>query len=252
METEKSYLYHKPEEERSCIRLLLRGPSGSGKTYKAVHLPNPVLFNFDNNLRFLSKASQEIRDNLRVIKPKIHLKTGKEIDNVNVWDNFINQLAEVLADDWPKTIIIDSLTTLANRIMNEIVGTDDATAKESLEDLGGLTRYVNYLGDEVLKASDLDKNIVFTAHERLEEIKEYGKVTGTRIVLHLKGQSRDTFPAYFTDYWSTFVKTPLVGDTEYWVRTVPSQQFAAKNSSLNFPPEFKWDDHKEMVIKEFS
>ena len=246
------HLYHKHAEKKSYIRLLLRGPSGSGKTYKAVHLPNPVLFNFDSNLRFLSKVSQEVRNNLQIVEPRVSLKTGNKVPDVNIWNNFINQLDEVLADDWPQTVIIDSLTTLANRIMNEVLGSDNATAKEGLDDIGALGRYVNYLGDEVLKASDLDKNIVFTAHERFEELKEYGKVTGTRIALHLKGQSRDTFPAYFTDYWRTFVKTPVVGDAEYWVRTIPTQQFEAKSSSLNFPNEFKWDDHKEIIIKEFN
>ena len=230
------------------VTLLLKGDSGAGKTFKACQFPDPVLFNFDNNLSGLRKLPDEIRKNIRIINPRTG-RDGKPVKEIDVWKNFVEILAEVGQDKTVGTIIIDSLTTMAEVLMDKVLKTADPGKAVEIQNWGEFARYLKWLGEELLCAEDLDKHVVILAHERLFEEKLTGKV---RYLLSIGGQTKSNFDLYFTDCWRVYTKPAKTGGgVEYWIRTLPTDYHTGK-TSLVLPPDFKWDDERENIFKQLA
>ena len=239
--------YTNLKEHSKWITLLLKGIPGSGKTWLCTHLKNAVIINFDNNLSgAIRKLPDEVTSTLKVVNPR--QKEGKTLPPSKVYDNFINILTEIGADPTIKVIVIDSLTTMAEQLMYKITGSNTPNTKVEIQHYGDFTRYMKYFGDKVLCADDLDKHIIFTAHEQLIIDKLTDETTYT---LNMVTRMKDAFDLYFTDCWRTSVKSKLTGDPDYIITTMPGSNFRAK-CSLDLPKTFKFDDQKEAIVKAFS
>lgn len=228
--------------------ILLKGAPGSGKTYKAAQFPKPVFFNFDNNLRGLEKLPKGQRDLIKVVNPFLD-DSGKPVGDTVIWNNFVRQLTKVVADPEVKTVVIDSLTTLCSRLMDQIVGSSAPTAKILINHWGDFARYLKWFGDEFLCDPALDKNIIVIAHEQMERDELTQQVMYT---LNFGGNMRNSFDLYFTDVWRCFVNQPQQGDPEFKVRILPTNQFNAKNSLTDLPKEFVWDKESAKIITQVS
>jgi len=217
--------------------ILLKGEPGTGKTYKAAQFPKPVFFNFDNNLAGLAKLPKALRDNIRVVNPFVD-DAGKDVADTVIWTNFVRQLGKVVADDSVRTVIIDSLTTLASRLMDQIIGSSQPTAKVQIQHWGDFARYLKWFGDEFLCDPKLDKNVIMIAHEQIERDELTQSI---RYTLNIGGSMRTSLDLYFSDVWRCYVNQPQQGEPEYKVRVLPANQFNAKNTLENIPKEFIWD-----------
>jgi hypothetical protein len=226
------------------VTLLLKGEPGTGKTYKSVCFPSPALFSFDMNLVGLRKHSKEILDDLQVVNPRTDL-VGARVAPTLVWDTFVLKLERVLRDPSIKTIIIDSLTTMGDCLMNKVIGTNSPTKSITQQDWGDFGRYLSWLGENLMCAPDLDKHVVMIAHEQLDkneltqEVKHY---------LNIGGRMKTSYDLYFTDCWRCLVKQTGSG-VAYYVRTCTSATANAK-CSFNLPVEFDWDKTKGEVLKQ--
>ncbi len=229
------------------VTLLLKGDSGSGKTFKAAQFPKPTIFNFDNNLSGLRKLPDEIRKDIRVINPRFGAD-GKPVDDLKVWTNFVEILGQVVSDPSVGTIIIDSLTTMAEVLMDKIVKTSDPSKSVEIQHWGEFSRYLKWLGEELLCANDLDKHIVIIAHEQILVEKITGKV---KYLLSIGGQTKSNFDLYFTDCWRVYTKPAQGGGVDYWIRTLPTEYHTGK-TSLALPPDFKWDEKKSEILKQLA
>jgi len=229
------------------VTLLLKGDSGTGKTYKAAQFPRPVLFSFDNNLSGLRKLPDDIRKGVRIIDPRRDDKgTVKAID---VWGNFVKQLEHVGADESVGTIIIDSLTTMAEALMDKVLKSEDPSKSVEIQQWGEFGRYLKWLGETLLCANDLDKHVVILAHETILQEKLTGRV---RYLLAIGGQTKSNFDLYFTDCWRTYTKPAKAGGgVEYWIRNLATEYHTAK-CSLNLPPDFQWDAEKESIMTQLN
>lgn len=246
-------MYTTLDETSKPVTLLLKGDSGAGKTYKAAQFPRPVFFNFDNNLSGLRKLPDDIRKGVRIINPRANDKGV--VKSIDVWGNFIKQLEEVGSDSTVGTIVIDSLTTMAECLMDKVLKSDDPSVRVEIQHWGDSWRFFKWLGEELLCAADLDKHVVWIAHE---QIKEYIDSKGVMIrppkyFLSLGGKAKSDLDLFFTDVWRVYTKkisTPPYG-VEYWIRSLPDEYHTAK-TSLNVPPDFKWDDQKDSIMKQLS
>jgi len=234
------------------VTLLLKGDSGTGKTYKAAQFPDPVFFNFDNNLSGLRKLPTEVRSKIRVKDPRLD-KNGKQVKDVEIWPNFVSQLEEVGADSSVGTIVLDSLTTMAEVLMDKILKTSDPAARVEIQHWGDLWRYFKWLGEELLCATDLDKHVIWIAHEQMKEFVDAKGVSirSPKYFLMLGGKAKEGLDLFFTDVWRAYTKkqTTMPYGVEYWIRSLPDEYHTAK-TSLTLPPDFKWDDQKASILKQ--
>lgn len=227
------------------ITLLLKGPSGSGKTTKAVQFPKPALFNFDNNLKGLSKLPKETIENLKIINPRAGIK-DEELKSPAVFDNFVRQLSVVCADESVRTIIIDSASRVSEYLKDKILNSDSPSAQMSQPDWGTFGRYWTWLGEHLIKAGELDKNVIFIFHEQFIKDELSGAID---IRLMVEGKTSTSFNMFFSDVWRTTVKQGKDA-LEYAVRTTPGVNFEAKCSLAGVPKEFLWDKEKDIVLKQ--
>ena len=234
-------IYKTFDEKHTPITLLLKGGNGTRKTTKAVQFPGPCLFNFDNNLSGLRNLDQEMVSRIKIVHPLEDVKTGKPVKDIDVWDNFVKQLEIVSADPAVKTIIIDSLTTLAEKLIDKILKTGDPAVNMQIQHWGDFTRYLKWMGDELLCATDLDKNVIFIAHET--EVKD-------KLVLAIGTKMKDAFGIYFSDIWRCSVKKGTSGPASYNVRVQPAPNFDAKCSLKGLPDEFDWEVEKAKIFSQ--
>lgn len=231
------------------VTILMKGDSGAGKTFKAAQFPRPTIFSFDNNLSGLRKLDPAIRAQVRVEDPRsITDEKGvkKQVPGIEVWPNFVKKLSKVVEDPAVGTVVIDSLTTMAECLMDKILGTDDPAKRVEIQHWGDFARYMKWLGDHLMCASDLDKHVIILAHEQLHEEALSKK---TKYLLNVGGQMKQSFDLYFTDCWRVYTKAGSNNTVEYWVRTLPTEYHSAK-SSLVLPGDFKWDDKKADILKQ--
>ena len=226
--------------------LLLKGPSGSGKTTLAAQLPDVVIFNFDNNLAALQKMPLELQKKIRILNPKkgIDVKNSGQL----VWQKFLVQLEGVMDDDSVVTVIIDSLTTLTECLMDFILGSSHPDLTPSGTNWGAYSRYLKHLGDCVLCVDDLDKNIVIIAHEQtiMDSLEKEVKYA-----LNVSGKMKNAFEAYFTDCWRLSTKGIPGQNPEYVVGTSPTHMYSAKCSIPGLGPEFKFSEKKAVICQTF-
>jgi len=154
-----------------------------------------------------------------------------------------------VADDSVRTVVIDSLTTLASRLMDQIIGSSSPTAKIQIQHWGDFARYLKWFGDEFLCDPKLDKNVILIAHEQIERDELTQSIQYT---LNIGGQMRTSLDLYFSDVWRCFANQPQQGDVEYKVRVLPSNQFNAKNTLENIPKEFVWDQQSANIFKQIT
>jgi len=245
-------IYTTLDENKEPTTLLLKGGPGTGKTWKAAHFPKPCFINFDKNLSGLKKLPKSVRDGIKVVNPwvKIHPtdpKKNVKLKSQQVWDNFMKQLAVILADPDIETVVIDSMTTMQEVVKDKILNSDQPTVQMQLQNWGTLERYWKALAAMTLTATDLDKTLVFIFHEKPYEDSS----SGVKMIMHglnLGGSMKDNFDLYFSDVWRTSVK-PTNKEPEYWVTTAPSRTFSAKKT-LDLPPTFKWDDQESSIMKQ--
>ena len=237
-------IYKRFDPAKTPITLLLKGGNGSRKTTKAVQFPKPALFNFDNNLSGLRNLPPAIVAELKIFNPMEDVKTGKPVKDIDIWDNFIKQLELVTADPNVKTIIIDSLTTLAEKLMDKILKSGDPAINMQIQHWGDFTRYMKWMGDELLCATDLDKNVIFIAHEVTQP--------DGKLVLAIGSKQKESFGLYFSDVWRTFVKKGTSGPAQYLVRVQPAPNFDAKCSLKGLPDEFEWDAQSAIIFSQIA
>lgn len=238
-------MYEKLDETAKPVTLLLKGDSGTGKTWKAAQFPRPVFFNFDNNLSGLRKLPADIRGTVRVVDPRRN--DQGPVKAIDVWGNFVKQLEQVGADNTVGTVVIDSLTTMAECLMDKVIKSEDPGKSVEIQQWGEFGRYLKWLGETLLCANDLDKHVVILAHEQVMVEKITGRV---RYLLSIGGQTKSNFDLYFTDCWRSYTKPAKTGGgVEYWIRTLATDYHTAK-ASLTVPPDFQWDTGKDDIMKQ--
>jgi len=183
------------------------------------------------------------------------MKDGKVVKDTEVWGNFTNQLEKVGADKDVGTMIIDSLTTMAECLMDKVLKSGDPAVRMEIQHWGDIWRYFKWLGESLLCATDLDKHVIWIAHEQIKEYLDPKGVTirPPKYFLSLGGKAKSDLDLFFTDVWRTYTKTSGQAPygVEHWVRSLPTDYHTAK-CSLVVPPDFKWDDQKDSIMKQLA
>lgn len=234
-------------EQKPVFTLLLKGAPGTRKTTLALQFPRPYVFSFDRNLNPVRWLTPEQRAQISVCDPFHDMITGELLKNHAVWNNFVKQLEAVLQIPGKFTVVIDSISTLSEILLDKIQGTDSPEKRVTQAEWGDAARYWRWLGDMFLKANDLDKNVIMIGHESIERDKD-GAITG--IALNMGGKMKTQFDLYFTDSWRTYVVAPIAGEQQYRVRVQPQTGVVAKCSLLGLPADFEWKSELKKILEQ--
>jgi len=162
----------KYKKEDNSLRILLHGAPKTGKTWFCLGAPSPLFFDFDLGLMTA-------------------VEKGVEPDYISydfsqplrLWNSFIKDLKDVFELDY-KTIIIDSITTLTDKVLLPVALS--MVGHKKIWDANEKTRgpaWTNVrfmLEDIIVSATDLsrkyNKNFIMICHERLDRNEVTGEV----------------------------------------------------------------------------
>lgn len=216
------------------LAILLVGDPKSGKTCVSAAFPDPYFLDIDGNL-----ASA-----VRVLGTK-KFWFDTPVKNVAtadlVWKEALKCLTEAMKSDEVKTIVIDSLSTLAEYMCAWIVsehkrlGDTDKAGKPieamTIPDYGKLLNMFRSLVFDLRKTG---KTVICTVHKTTYQ-DEQSKVTYN--VLALPGQAKETLGGAFTDVIGVATTSiPGQASPKYALKTVPVSQFPPLGTSIRTLP----------------
>lgn len=224
--------------------------------------PDPCVIDCDNNLGGPTKLAK------RLGKPFTYCTVssddeGKPVKPFKQYHRFADELAQAKDDPRVKTIIIDSITSLANIIKFDIFrqrvsgqnvgGGNKVMITESNLQIAQFTEpewgiFSRYWENLISEVRSWGKIIVFTAHCQVLQNKQSQVF---QEVLALEGSMRFKFAAYFSDVILCRRMVGSDGNARSSYQTIPKDEYDArglKASDLELPPLF---DNFAEIQKQF-
>jgi len=189
----------------SKIKLMIYGSSGSGKTVAAVTFPKPLhVCDFDGKVKsaaayWLDKEPAMIEgvtfENYRQSEDR------RVIAEFNTWLRTMREFSE---EDFPyKTIVVDSLTTLAEALLREIIRENPQTNRTfpdvpAMQDyLVNKTRFTQIITNILA----LPCNVVVVAHVSLDKDEVTGEMMKSPL---LSGKLASIIPVLFDELYHAY------------------------------------------------
>lgn len=188
--------------------ILLIGPPGVGKTVLTTQLPKPYILQCDNNLKGPADFLKRNGLNSDVQFDIPHVKDDKLVARKDRYKRFAELGNAALANPDIETIVVDSLTTLVDYVIDEVrvqqqrkiadgvvVFKDDPM---QIQDWGAFAYLLKQL---IIAFKSSGKRIVFTAHvDTREDEQTEGSKTLYKYIA-VPGQLRETIAGYFDEVW---------------------------------------------------
>lgn len=227
------------------IRLILQGTPGSGKTALACQFPGAYVIDIDKNLggplRWMQKNKVKLPVGYDVVSEN---DKGEIVPMPSRFSRFADLIAKASVNPLVETIIIDSMTNLADVMIAEVLRQQNKVAMSKQEWGHFFTLGKNFM----TKMADCNKHVVFVMHEKAEKMETGTPGSGQYSIIkyapYWPGQLADIMVGLVTDAWHTEVKMAFGNPPKhtFMVKTMPEALIVLKNS-LGLPAEFefKWE-----------
>lgn len=192
-------------DSNQLFRIGIQGPPKTGKTWAALTFPNPIVLDFDNNLRGFSEVYPDKKilavpfwnatfcDTLGVRCPRPGSPPNQR-DALRVW------LAKEARNFTPtQTLVLDSWTRLQDGFDKQQELEPSYTKKGEIDEFAFWMKKQEYARDIIEFLNSCNCNIVVTFHETVERDSS-GKVTG-KMKPMMDGRFADKLAGYFTDWF---------------------------------------------------
>lgn len=226
------------------IKVLFYGYSGTGKTCAASTFPTPIFYaDFDGKVTSAARFNEKNVERLKEIDfEDFRFSSSDKV--TNSYQRFLAYLArlEELApfpEKFPfKTIVVDSLTTLADAQIAYLLK-KNSNIHRALPNVPGQQDWGMILlemKDMVKRVLALPCNVVFTGH--IKDCKD--EITGAiEYKVALSGQASDALPILLEEVYRTYVETDKDGVTNYLAQTRASSKFKVRTQIPGMPPVIK-------------
>ena len=186
------------------LKVLVYGKSGTGKTTFACTFPKPYIFDWDNGM--LSQRGKDVA-----------------FDTYNNWQAFEFKLQELERSCPYETLVIDSVTTMQEYLMQSILQLNKRV-EPTLHEWG---RLVNGLQALFMRLTKMAHHIVFIAHEQIiqDEITSEVLVMPLIVGKKLPGQ----IPLWFDEVYRSQVSRSKEGKPVYQLLTTADIKYSAKS-----------------------
>ena len=198
-------------EPSKNIKLLVFGDSGAGKTTFSCGFPAPLhVCDFDLKVTSAANYYQGTDQLQGITYEQYPMDKSNPADSGRRFNNDMSELKKLARDgNFPyKTLVIDSLTTMSDRIMEYLMKENTGIKRTitkggqapALQDYGVFRIFMKQMIGELLS---LPCNVIFTAH--IEVLKD--EMTGALLrVPMLTGKLAKELPIYFEEvYWAHVV-----------------------------------------------
>jgi ABC-type dipeptide/oligopeptide/nickel transport system ATPase component len=191
-------------QSNDYVKLLLLGESGAGKTVLATSFPTPIkVYDFDQKISSAAKFYAKDTDRLSSIdveqygKLPIKERMQKFLASVREIEN-LQHAGKPLPF---KTLVIDSLTTLTNAILEDYKKVSQLGIKRALADVNAMQDYQLlqiHLTQLITGILSLDCNVVVIGHTQLEKDETTGMMRNTIL---MPGQLAFKLPIFFEEVY---------------------------------------------------
>jgi len=226
--------------------LLIQGPPKTGKTELACLFPTPWIANADSNLAGFARRCQEQGFQSDMVFSDLQRNDeGSPITDAEaVWKRFITEDDAATRDPKIKTIVYDSVTTLAmiaiSFVMAERVKRTGKGTKDQTE-IQDWNTHQNLWKTIIMRKRSAGKLFVVLCHEEGMTDEVSGGVT--KWAPNIPGKKLQAcFGGFFSDIWRCEVESVLkaggIRETNFLVRTKPTAQLDLGGSVITPGPTF--------------
>lgn len=195
--------------ETDFVRCLVYGPSSTGKTIFAASFPGPIKYwDFDNKV---SSAAQFYRNDLdRLAQIDVTQFGPMSVrDRMNNWNKEWRVIAELANRGQPlpfKTLVLDSLTTFTNYLLEDYIKVSQTGIKRAHADLNAMQDYQlldRHLTQIISSLAALPCNVVVIGHMQVEKDETTGALIRRPL---MPGKFADKLNIYFEEVYVSKVK----------------------------------------------
>lgn len=221
------------------IKLCVYGLSGTGKTCFATSFPTPLwVCDFDGKI---SSAANfwKLKDPKRLSGIQYEDFSGYTTGGVRVFQKFEGLLRQ-LEEKCPfKTIVLDSLTTFVDSLMQHVIAENPATKRYSkdipvIQDYGILNQLFKTTMRRLLA---LPTNLVVVGHISMTKDEMTGEVIYRPA---LSGQLPEVLPVLFQEVYRSFTEV-RDGKTLHLAQTKAQGKMMARTQIPSLPPVIPLD-----------
>jgi hypothetical protein len=197
---------------KNFIKLLLYGPSGVGKTVLASQFPGPIEYwDFDgkisSSVRYLPTIGKQAQLEQIDVHQFGHLPVKERIP---AWEKRTQLIDECIKFKKPfpfKTLVIDSMTTLSDYLMDDYIYRSQLGIKRPMEGVNSMQDYQLYekhMSRVLVGVLAQDINVVVIAHMDVDKDENTGMIERKPLV---KGKALGPkLPMWFEEVYAITAK----------------------------------------------
>lgn len=191
-------------QSEDYVKLLLLGESGAGKTVLASSFPTPIKY-FDFDMKVSSAAKYHSADKERLSQIDVEQYSNLPLpQRMATFLKSVKEIEKLQHEGKPlpfKTLVVDSLTTLTNAILEDYKKVSQLGIKRALADVNAMQDYQLlqiHLTQLITGLLSLKANIVIIGHTQLEKDETTGAMKNSIL---MPGQLAYKLPIYFEEVY---------------------------------------------------
>lgn len=204
------------------LNVLIYGKSGTGKTSFACCFPKPYVFDFDKGM--LGQRGRDV-----------------EFDTYSSYQEFEMRFVELEKECQYETIVLDSITTMQEYLMEKILTAN----RKQLPTLHEWNMLIISLKDLFMRLTKMSKHLVVVAHEQVLQDEITGEMLVRPLIVGKKLPAQ--LPLWFDEVYRAQVSRTKDAMPSYDILTASDIKYTAKTRLSCLEPVLSWSKAGKML-----